>query len=90
MTVQEILRLTNEQSWIELKIHCMKDTKELIGYNVEDVEVESHLASRVPEKYYSYEVTEMYADRILYQHQVNLPGLAPLYKNAIVLHIREN
>lgn len=90
MTVQEILRLTNEQSWVELKIHYTKDTKELIGYDVEDVEVESHLASRVPEKYCNYEVTEMYADRILYPHQVNLPGLAPLYKNAIVLHIREN
>lgn len=89
MTVQEILRLTNEQSWIELKIHYIKNTKELIGYNVEDVKVESHLASRVPEIYYNYEVTKMCADRILYSHQVNLPGLEPIYKNAIVLHIKE-
>lgn len=89
MTVQDILKATNEQSWVALKIHYMKDTKAEIGYDVEEIKAEAHLASRVPAEYYSYEVTEMYADRVLYPHQLKLPGVDPLYKNAIVLHIKE-
>ena len=89
MTVQDILKITNEQSWVDLRIHYMKDTKEVIGYDVKSVKTEAYLASRVPAEYYGYEVTEMYADRVLLPRQVNLPGLDLLYKNAIVLHVKE-